>query len=1062
MSVFKPRAVLWDKVYLLLGFMVLWTFMMMQSCLVLSALADAGAIGTKLYDTLGDGTTNERYTPVQTGSGDVITAALRESHNRNIENGITPIVSDDFKSDGRPDIVYRHPETGKIGVWMMNGITETSWQYISNHGAQWDIKGVADFNTDGQPDIVYRHLQTGKIGAWMMNGITETSWQYIGNHGAQWDIKGVADFNGDGQPDIVYRHSDTGKIGVWLMNGNSETSWKYIGNHGAYWDIKGVADFNSDGHPDIVYRHSDTGKIGVWLMNGNSETSWKYIGNHGAYWDIKGVADFNRDGQPDIVYRHSDTGKIGVWLMNGNSETSWKYIGNHGAYWDINGLGDFGGIGGNEMSPSFPGIMLMASPKPDSLSLSWLSATDDSTSPEDMVYKIYVSQEDYFQPNADNLYTKIKGKTQFEIIGLKKKTTYYVLIIAADESGFQSPERDYMSGTTLSTPIEYNPNNNFELSEDLKLGVPKIENSNYIFIKTSNSQLPTVGNILIGESDDGGYLRRVDAVSATDTQIIVNTSDAYISDIISNGSIRNTFKMINPEKIAKSSSLSSNVINLNDSGKRYTSIRNDEGSFIAEQTTYTPLQNPSTAPYNATIVDGGLTLNLDIDYEPNWKNDITWSLSEGFKGSQIVAEGPLSFSASASLNVSAGDTLESEHIIFLKTYHFWHKIPIPVFPFFIPVYQEATFLFKVEYSLNSYLDFNASAKKKWSRHFKVGLLFDKKTNKFYPISTAGNISQKVETTVDLAGGISLEVRLVPQIEVSFYRIAYAGLSAEPYINMEIDAVANDPNIIEDYPENPFNLKKFDITIGAGIYVWANLKLPIGVSIESKRLKVYELPPYTLFSLPSIHVESYGFDSNTSIAQAQGIVDQQGVNNAFDDSSIKWNLYPPGQGNIIGDGYNVQIELIIPANQRELWFSGYGKNMNGSGGRQFVSVPVTADCSISGTYSVVQCSGLYICGQSFITFTNNEWLPTFNYITNTFGENIGVWSGYPTVDGWLIAHILFFGPDCDGEEGGEFEWLVWGGLGCIESDVLLNGWFKDQCDSIILQPYGGSLQLSRSE
>ena len=244
----------------------------------------------------------------------------------------------DFNGDGNPDVLYRHPGNGSIGVWLMNGTVESNWQYIGNHGTSWDVGYVGDLNRDVHNDLLYKHIN-GNLGVWLMNDSEEITWQPLAdinanqpaNHGTAWNIKGIGDFNGDGHHDILFRHAN-GNIGVWLMNRTTETSWKYIENHGTAWDIKGVGDFNNDGHLDILFRHSN-GNIGVWQMNGYTETVWKLIGNHGTAWDIKAVADYNQDGHVDILYRHSN-GNVGLWLMNGYTETSWHLIGNHGV-WDI-------------------------------------------------------------------------------------------------------------------------------------------------------------------------------------------------------------------------------------------------------------------------------------------------------------------------------------------------------------------------------------------------------------------------------------------------------------------------------------------------------------------------------------------------------------------------------------------------------------------------------------------------------------------------------------------------------------------------------------------------------
>jgi len=80
----------------------------------------------------------------------------------------------------------------------------------------------------------------------------------------------------------------------------------------------------------------------------------------------------------------------------------------------------------------------------DSLAtVTWQAATDDSTSSENMMYKVHLSQEANFSPDQSNVYTTVTGKTKAEITGLEIDQVYYVLVIAIDKDGHRSAERDY-------------------------------------------------------------------------------------------------------------------------------------------------------------------------------------------------------------------------------------------------------------------------------------------------------------------------------------------------------------------------------------------------------------------------------------------------------------------------------------------------------------------------------------------------------------------------------------------------------------------------------------------
>lgn len=241
--------------------------------------------------------------------------------------GNTPALYD-FNSDGKSDIFYRQPANGKVGVWLMDGLSEDSWVYIQNHGTAWNAGGVGDFNNDGSVDVVFRHTN-GMVGVWLMNGTTEDTWQPLGNHGTAWNVKGVGDFNNDGFVDVIYRN-DNGMVGVWLMNGTTEDTWQPLGNHGTAWDVKGAGDFNNDGSVDVIYRHNN-GMVGLWLMNGTTENTWHAIQNHGTAWDVASVGDFNNDGSVDMVFQNTN-GMVGVWLMNGTTEDTWQSIANHGVW----------------------------------------------------------------------------------------------------------------------------------------------------------------------------------------------------------------------------------------------------------------------------------------------------------------------------------------------------------------------------------------------------------------------------------------------------------------------------------------------------------------------------------------------------------------------------------------------------------------------------------------------------------------------------------------------------------------------------------------------------------
>ncbi|MDM8566841.1 fibronectin type III domain-containing protein [Candidatus Halobeggiatoa sp. HSG11] len=174
-------------------------------------------------------------------------------------------------------------------------------------------------------------------------------------------------------------------------------------------------------------------------------------------------------------------------------------------------------------APVFPGINEIIPTNTDTVDITWESATDDLTQADNILYKIYLSKEANFTPNQVTRHLSILGENAAEITGLETGTTYYILIIAMDNDGNQSVERDYRWTTTFfATPSE--------LENDDSLIIAKINDlqSNLASIAINNKRQKIIA--VFGNKDSNGDLKDITdiayiPIATPDRAINIDLSD---------------------------------------------------------------------------------------------------------------------------------------------------------------------------------------------------------------------------------------------------------------------------------------------------------------------------------------------------------------------------------------------------------------------------------------------------------------------------------------------------------------------------------------------------------
>jgi hypothetical protein len=135
----------------------------------------------------------------------------------------------DFDGDGYNDTFWQH-ETGWLGIWLMRGTNSAAagrWVQLEHYSMTGhQIAGAADLTGDGRPDLVWQHPESG-VTVWPMEGtniVKQAGGQAAGVSlgllaGRGWAVVAMGDFTRDGRVDLLLRNASTGGLELWSVSG---------------------------------------------------------------------------------------------------------------------------------------------------------------------------------------------------------------------------------------------------------------------------------------------------------------------------------------------------------------------------------------------------------------------------------------------------------------------------------------------------------------------------------------------------------------------------------------------------------------------------------------------------------------------------------------------------------------------------------------------------------------------------------------------------------------------------------------------------------------------------
>jgi hypothetical protein len=693
-----------------------------------------------------------------------------------------------------------------------------------------------------------------------------------------------------------------------------------------------------------IYRfYSNDSGTHLYTMDENE----KNVLAQGSVWQYEGVAYYAYpapSGCTIPVYRlYSDGLKRHLYTTDANEAS----ILSNGPVWVGEGISWHAAI-----KRCGPDIVMSVPTGTDKITLAWLPFNNTTTSSADMTYEVHLSTETDFEPAPNTKKAVSRGIAQADISGLATGTTYYALIVAIDNQGDKTRSGKYYTATTFTNPIIVSDSTKFYTDKNLGLENAIRDDTTYTYQNNAGATQnktaatpPEAGSVLFINVGEDIYMRKVVSTDVTASDIIVHTGDAELSEVLNQATVNNKFTLFNVHDASEWSDITESRVTLSD-GSRKSQMHWQNNLLVAEQTDHvgetsdiklTP--GEKNGHHRISIKTGyesSAELNASVSFTPEIESDFSWSYSllGGIKieNARVVARGTLSATIDATYNFSASASVDKEipFPFFTRTYRSVYLLGG------VPVYQRIIFTLDGGFKASAESEINANANANASASVEFGAAYG--TGGWNYIAPSPTFSKSVTADISVMGSVHGEVRLIPNIRVEFYRIVAGDLSVEPIIGSDIRAeLMDNPVALAASGYLPAQLTQFDINFKAEAFVG------ISAGIFSRKIailgktKIFETPSWLLFSLPKLEPPTV-CDTKVGCPVSYSADVKDGTNNAFDDASIQWKIYPE-EGGSLSQGSRITTFTPQEEGTYTLFFSGHSL-LGEPFGRQFVQLPVT--------------------------------------------------------------------------------------------------------------------------
>ena len=283
----------------------------------------------------------------------------------------------------------------------------------------------------------------------------------------------------------------------------------------------------------------------------------------------------------------------------------------------------------------------------------------------------------------------------------------------------------------------------------------------------------------------------------------------------------------------------------------------------------------------------------------------------------------------------------------------------------VPIYQEITFTIDAE--LSAVAEGSIEATSDLTSNFMLAAGIEYNGTSWTPIKR-DSITKDYTATIEAAGGVKVDVRLIPNVEVKFYKVASAGISVEPWLDGSLKASATAIYNTDFQESDALGLHRVEellLDVGVEGKVYADLtiwKLNLAhYPSEGGKKTIFNATAH-IFSIPSISLQDNSVDlcsSSPYIVKATINNPETLVKNDFDLNSIRWVIFPESGASIVAQaGSSLEASFTFSKqDEYTVYMMGNSEKLGNVFGSQYESFNIdTRNCELDSTVPVITLNG----------------------------------------------------------------------------------------------------------